>query len=69
MLDTYIKSLINIYRDTIDIVEKGIGRNKVRHATQIVKSGNRIELKVQLHKYLFVKQNLKHLKWETFRRP
>ena len=30
MLDTYIISLLDIYRDTtIDIVEKGIGRNKV----------------------------------------
>ena len=28
MLDTYIISILNIYRDTMDIVEKGIGGNK-----------------------------------------
>ena len=27
MLDTYIISLLDIYKDTIDIVEKGIGIN------------------------------------------
>ena len=40
----------------MDIVEKGIGRNKVRHATQIINSGNKIELKIQLHNFSFVKQ-------------
>jgi len=49
MLDTYIISLLDTYRDTIDIVEKEIQRNKARHTTYIINSWNRIELKVQLH--------------------
>ena len=61
MLDTYIISFLDIYRDTIDIVEKGIGRNEVRHATHIINSGNRIEGKQQLHKYSLVKQKYSKL--------
>ena len=43
----------------MDIVKKGIGRNKVNHATHIINSGNRIELKEQLHKRLFGEKKTK----------
>ena len=35
MLEKYTKSILDIYKDTIDIVKKGIGRNNW-HATHII---------------------------------
>ena len=56
MLGIYITALLDIYRDIMDIVEKGFGRYKVRHVIQIINNGNRIEPKVLFHKYSFAKQ-------------
>ena len=42
MLDTYIISLLDIYKDPIEIVEKGIRRNKIRHVIQTKSTASQI---------------------------
>ena len=63
MLDTYIISLTGIQRDTI---EKGIGRNIVRHVNHTINNENRIKLKVQFHKWIAIRYQVFINKYKVF---
>ena len=59
-------TIIDNYRDTTDIVDKGM-EEIFRHVTHIINSGKRIKLKVQIHNYSFTASNHRKMVVETYK--